>query len=82
MAGNIRQSLMNISATIRELMNTMKYSKKSDSTEYKLYLKLVLLGVAVVGGVAFVIHLIATIISNFLAPSSLAVIAVLFGLVA
>jgi protein translocase SEC61 complex gamma subunit len=74
--------LMNISATIRELMNTMKYSKKSDATEYQLYLKLVLLGVAVVGGVAFVIHLIATIISNFLAPSSSAVIAVLFGLVA
>ncbi len=73
---------MNISASIRELINTMKYSKKSDSTEFMLYLKLVLLGVAVVGGVAFVIHLVATMISNFLAPSSSGVIATLFGLVA
>jgi protein translocase SEC61 complex gamma subunit len=73
---------MNLSSTIRELVNTLKYSKKSDSTEYMLYLKLVLLGVAVVGGVAFIIHIVATIISNFLAPKAAAIIAVLFGLVA
>ena len=73
---------MNISASIRELVNTMKYSKKSDSTEYMLYLKLVILGVAVVGGVAFIIHLVATIISNFLAPTSTAVVGFLFKLVA
>jgi preprotein translocase subunit Sss1 len=73
---------MNISASVRSLVNTLKYSKKSDGAEYKLYLKLVLLGVAVVGGVAFVIHMIATLISNFLAPSSSSVIAALFSLVA
>ena len=73
---------MNISASIRELINTMKYSKKSDGTEYMLYLKLVLLGVAVVGGVAFVIHIVATLIGNFLAPSTSSVILTLIGLVA
>lgn len=73
---------MNISNSIRELVNTLKYSKKSDSTEYMLYLKLVLLGVLVVGGVAFFIHIVATIINNFLAPKAAAIIAVLSGLVA
>ena len=73
---------MNISNSIRELVNTLKYSKKSDSTEYMLYLKLVLLGVVVVGGVAFVIHIVATIISNFLAPNAAVILPVLFGLVA
>jgi protein translocase SEC61 complex gamma subunit len=73
---------MNLSNSIRELVNTLKYSKKSDSTEYMLYLKLVLLGVVVVGGVAFIIHIVATIISNFLAPKAAAIVAVLFGLVA
>jgi protein translocase SEC61 complex gamma subunit len=73
---------MNLSNSIRELVNTLKYSKKSDSTEYMLYLKLVLLGVAVVGGVAFMIHIVATIISNFLAPKASSIVAVLFGLVA
>ena len=73
---------MNISNSIRELVNTLKYSKKSDSTEYMLYLKLVILGVAVVGGVGFVIHIVATMISNFLAPTAAAIVAVLFGLVA
>ena len=73
---------MNISASIRELVNTLKYSKKSDATEYMLYLKLVLLGVVAVGGVAFIIHLVSTIISNFLAPKSTAIVSLLYGLVA
>ena len=73
---------MNLSNSIRELVNTLKYSKKSDSTEYMLYLKLVLLGVVAVGGVAFIIHIVATLISNFLAPKAAAIVAVLFRLVA
>ncbi len=73
---------MNISGSIRELVNTLKYSKKSDGTEYSLYLKLVILGVGVVGGVAFVIHIVSTLISNFLAPSSSGIIALLQGMVA
>lgn len=79
---NTRQSLMNVSGTVRELINTLKYSKKSDAAEFTLYMKLVLLGVAVVGGVAFVIHMVATIISNFLAPSSSSIVATLLKLVA
>ena len=59
---------MNISSSLRGLVNTLKYSKKSDRTEFMLYLKLVLLGVGVVGGVAFIIHLIASMISQFLTP--------------
>ncbi|MGA1975687.1 MAG: protein translocase SEC61 complex subunit gamma [Conexivisphaerales archaeon] len=72
---------MNIRNSVRELVNILKYSKKSDSTEYMLYLKLVLLGVAVVGGVGFVIHIIGVLISNFLAPKSSSVILALLGLV-
>ena len=71
---------MNISNSIRELVNTLKYSKKSDSTEYMLYLKLVLLGVVVVGGVAFLIHIVATIIGNFLAPKAAVIMAALLGM--
>ena len=61
---------MNISNSIRELVNTLKYSKKSSGKEYMLYLKLVILGVGVVGGVAFMIHLLSAIISQFLTPAS------------
>jgi hypothetical protein len=39
------------------------------------------LGVAVVGGVGFVIHIIGVLISNFLAPKSSSVILALLGLV-
>ena len=62
---------MNISNTLREMANTMRYSKKSDRTEFKLYLKLVALGVGVVGGVAFVIHMVSAIVSFYLAPKSI-----------
>jgi len=71
---------MTISSSIRELVNTLKYSKKSDGTEYTLYLKLVILGVGVVGGVAFIIHIVSTILSNFLAPKAAAIIAALIGM--
>jgi preprotein translocase subunit Sss1 len=43
-------------------MRTLRYSKKSDRQQFGLYLKLVILGVAVVGGIAFVIHLIASVL--------------------
>ncbi len=65
---------MNISGSVRELVNTLKYSKKSDSTEFSLYMKLVTLGVGVVGGVAFVIHFIASIVGQFLTPTTSAAI--------
>jgi protein translocase SEC61 complex gamma subunit len=73
---------MNISGSIRELVNTLKYSKKSDSTEFSLYLKLVTLGVGVVGGVAFVIHVIASIVGQFLTPTASAAILTALHLVA
>lgn len=53
---------MNLGNSLREMIRTLKYSKKSDWQQFGLYLKLVVLGVAVVGGIAFVIHLIASVL--------------------
>ncbi|MEM0288051.1 MAG: protein translocase SEC61 complex subunit gamma [Nitrososphaerota archaeon] len=53
---------MNLPDTIKEIIRTLKYSKKSDTEQFSLYLKLVFLGIAVVGGIAFVIHLVASLI--------------------
>ncbi|MEM3637823.1 MAG: hypothetical protein QXE12_03925 [Conexivisphaerales archaeon] len=38
---------------------------------YSLYLKLVLLGVGVVGGIAFIIHLISSVVMTPLAAHSI-----------
>lgn len=43
-----------------------KYSRKPGSEEYALFLKLVGLAILVAGGIAFVIHLIATLLEEFI----------------
>jgi preprotein translocase subunit Sss1 len=58
---------LDIANTFRNIVRTLRYSKKADWQMYSLYLKLVLLGVAVVGGIAFVIHLISTVVFTPLA---------------
>ncbi|MGA2200108.1 MAG: preprotein translocase subunit SecE [Nitrososphaerales archaeon] len=53
---------------IRDFLNSMgsvvRLSKKSDREQFWLYLKLVLLGVAVVGTMGFLIKFISTVLPN------------------
>ncbi len=58
---------MDIPGSIRNIIRTLKYSKKADWQMYSLYLKLVLLGIGVVGGIAFIIHLISSVVMTPLA---------------
>lgn len=48
---------------IVEMVQTMKLAKKTSKDDYFTHLRLVLLGIAAVGGVAFVIKLIAEFIT-------------------
>jgi protein transport protein SEC61 subunit gamma and related proteins len=47
-----------------EIIQTMKLAKKTSKDDYLTHLRLVLLGMAVVGGLAFVIKLIAEFITS------------------
>lgn len=46
-----------------EMMQTMKLAKKTSKDDYFTHLRLVLLGMAAVGGIAFVIKLIAEFVT-------------------
>jgi len=58
---------LDILNTLKGILRTLRYSKKADWQMYSLYLKLVLLGIAVVGGIAYVIHLISSVVLTPLA---------------
>jgi protein transport protein SEC61 subunit gamma-like protein len=47
---------MGLGSFARSAMNTMKLARKSDWTEFSLYLKLVILGVGVVGTIGYIIQ--------------------------
>ena len=47
-----------------EMIQTMKLAKKTSKDDYLTHLRLVLLGMAVVGGIAFAIKLIAEFITS------------------
>ena len=49
---------------IIEILLTLKLAKKTSKDDYITHLRLVLLGIAVVGGIAFVIKLIAEFITS------------------
>lgn len=49
---------------IIEIMQTLKLAKKTSKDDYFTHLRLVLLGIAIVGGIAFVIKLIAEFITS------------------
>ncbi len=53
---------MGIGSALSATYRTLKLARKSDWTEFKLYLKLVFLGFALVGGIGFVIYFIASTI--------------------
>jgi protein transport protein SEC61 subunit gamma and related proteins len=46
-----------------EMIQTMKLAKKTSKDDYFTHLRLVLLGIAAVGGIAFVIKLIAEFVT-------------------
>ncbi|MDP9197282.1 MAG: protein translocase SEC61 complex subunit gamma [Thermoproteota archaeon] len=48
-----------IERKITEIIQTLKLAKKTSKDDYMTHLRLVLLGMGVVGGIAFVIKLIA-----------------------
>ena len=55
--------LGSVQRKIVEMVQTMKLAKKTSKDDYFTHLRLVLLGVAAVGGIAFVIKLIAEFIT-------------------
>ena len=50
---------MAISSFFKSMIQTLKLTRKSDRQEFTLYLKLVLLGIAVVGVIGFIIQLVS-----------------------
>ena len=47
---------MNPKLTLKNMLNTIKLTKKSDKDVYKQHLRLVLFGIGAIGGLAFVIQ--------------------------
>jgi protein transport protein SEC61 subunit gamma-like protein len=45
---------------LRSMASVLKLSRKSDKEEFMLYLRLVLLGIAVVGTIGFLIKLVSS----------------------
>jgi protein transport protein SEC61 subunit gamma and related proteins len=53
---------LGVSEFLKSMMSVIRLSKKSDRDQFVLYLKLVLLGVAVVGTIGFLIKFISTVL--------------------
>jgi preprotein translocase subunit Sss1 len=53
---------MGITDRIKTMVRVLKLSEKPDGSDLKLSLKIFLLGLLVVGGMAFVIHLVASLL--------------------
>jgi protein transport protein SEC61 subunit gamma and related proteins len=54
---------MLVQRKVVEMVQTMKLAKKTSKDDYFTHLRLVLLGMAAVGGIAFVVKLIAEFIT-------------------
>jgi len=54
---------LNLEKRFRDMYNTLKLAKKGGWEEYKIHLKLVLLGMGIVGAIGFVIQFISALIS-------------------
>ena len=54
---------MNPKQTLRNMVNTMKMTKKPDRDEYSQHLRLVLLGVAGVGAIGFTIQFVFSVLT-------------------
>jgi len=53
----------NLENRFRAMYNTLKLAKKSSREDYMQYLRLVLLGMAVVGAIGFTIQFISSLIT-------------------
>lgn len=54
---------MNIKEFINSVINTLRLTKKTTFEEFKLYLKLILIGIGVVGGIGFIIKVVASFLT-------------------
>lgn len=54
---------MGLRDLLRSMVSTMRLTKKTTFVEFKLYLKLVFLGIGVVGGIGFVVKVIASFLA-------------------
>ena len=48
--------MVNAKQMLKDMVNTIKLAKKSDKDDYMQHLRLVLLGMATVGGIGFIIQ--------------------------
>lgn len=55
--------MVNPRQMLRDMANTIKLAKKSDKDDYMQHLRLVLLGVALVGTIGFIIQFVFTVIT-------------------
>ncbi|MGD1835449.1 MAG: protein translocase SEC61 complex subunit gamma [Nitrososphaeraceae archaeon] len=53
-----------IQRKILEMYQTLQLAKKTSKQDYKIYMRFVLLGMGVVGGVGFIIKLVGEFISS------------------
>ncbi|MBO3800044.1 MAG: protein translocase SEC61 complex subunit gamma [Candidatus Brockarchaeota archaeon] len=60
---------MNIREKVRTMIRVLKVSEKPDRESFMLSLKVFLIGLLVIGGLAFVIHLIASLLGGVRLPS-------------
>ncbi len=54
---------MSIREFINSVINTLRLTKKTTFEEFKLYLKLILIGIGVVGGIGFIIKVVASFLT-------------------
>jgi preprotein translocase subunit Sss1 len=54
---------MGLRSLLRSMASTLRLTKKTTFREFKLYLKLVLLGMGVVGGIGFIVKVIASFLT-------------------
>lgn len=54
---------MNVREFINSVINTLRLTKKTTFEEFKLYLKLILIGIGVVGGIGFIIKVVASFLA-------------------
>ena len=55
--------MVNAKQMLKDMLNTIKLAKKSDKDDYMEHLRLVLLGMAVVGGIGFIIQFTFAVIN-------------------
>jgi protein transport protein SEC61 subunit gamma-like protein len=55
--------MANVRQLLKDMANTIKLAKKSDKDDYMQHLRLVLLGIATVGGIGFIIQFTFSVIN-------------------